>query len=175
VAESVAATVATPSPVAQAVPANASLVVVSITTADVWLDGEFVGKTRSGPPTAWVATRRAPLSVTPGHHTVVLKNAHAEDWVQEFDATAGQEVVFTANLERKPVTVVVHPGIPNDCTFTVGGMRYGTVGVQREFHLPPDPTTGPIVVFTCGGKTVQATLSKTEGGETLIVPEAVSL
>ncbi len=175
VAESVAATVATPTPVAQAVPANASLVVVSITTAEVWLDGVRVGKTRSGPATDWVATRRAPLSVTPGHHTVVLKNTHAEDWVQEFDAVAGQEIVFTANLERKPVSVIVHSGIPKDCKYTVRGVPYGSVDKMPRFDLPPDPTSGSLVVFTCSGKTIQATLPKTEGGEILFVPEAVSL
>lgn len=153
-------------------PTTASLVVVSGVPADVWLDDKAVGRTFGGPPDTWVATRKAPLSVSVGHHKLVLKNRSTDDWVVEFDARPGEIVVQTGELKRKPVTVLINFQVPKDCTYTVGGVPYGTVGKLGTFDLSePDP--GTPIVFTCGDKTMKSAIPKRFGGETVVVPASV--
>ena len=157
---------------ASAAPGTASLVVVSGVPADVWLDDKVVGRTFGGPPDTWIATRKAPLSVSVGHHKLVLKNRSSDDWVVEFDARPGEVVVQTGELKRKPVTVLIHFEIPRDCTYTVGGVPYGTVGKLGTFDLSePDP--GTPVVFACGDKVMKSAIPKRFGGETVVVPASV--
>ena len=162
-------------PVAVVAPATASLVVVSLTSAEVWLDNGLVGTTRTGPSTDWVASRKAPLSVAPGHHVLTLKYRNAEDWVQPFDATAGQQLEFMASPTRLPVNVVINRDVPKECSYTVDGMKYGQVANVNKFDLH-DPDPGTQVVFTCPDRTFTVSPCRNgqcNGGNTVIVPEAV--
>lgn len=162
-------------PVVAAAPANAKLVVVSLTSADVYVDNALVGTTRTGPSSEWVASRKAPLSVTPGHHVLTLKYRNAEDWVQPFDASPGQEIEFMASPTRLPVSVAINRDVPKECTYTVDGMKYGSVANVNKFDLH-DPDPGIQVVFTCPDRTFTASPCRNgqcNGGNTVIVPEAV--
>jgi serine/threonine-protein kinase len=171
VAPAVTAPVAAPSAVA---PSSGALIIRQDAPVDVFIDGKMVGSQHNRTPsTEWVAIARAPLSVSAGHHTVTLKNPYAEDWQQEFDIAAGQTLEIPARLERKKVTVVIHPDMPGDCTYSVGAVPYGPVAKVGQFELP-DPPPGTQMVFTCGSKKIVATLPSTHGGETIIVPVSVT-
>lgn len=163
------------SPLVAAAPVDASLVVVSMTSADVWLDGKLIGKTRTGPVADWVASSKSPHTIAPGPHSLTLKYRNAEDWVQEFIATPGQQVRFTPVLKRLPVTFMINSAVPHECSFTVGGVRYGNSVRQLDLD-EPDPNIQ--VIFTCGTKTQSVTPCRNaqcNGGGTVIVPESVNL
>lgn len=166
------ALVPTAAPTAAPVVTTASLVVVCSVPAEVWLDDKPVGHIFGGPPDTWVATRKAPLTVSVGHHTLVLKNRSTEDWSVAFDAKPGDQVIEQADLKRKPVTVLINPDIPAECTYTVGGVPYGTKGKVGSFDLL-EPEPGTPVVFTCGDKTLKSAIPKRFGGETVVVPATV--
>ena len=170
-----AAVAAPPVAVPVAAPVNGFLIIRQDTPVDVFLDGKMVGSQHNRTPsTDWVAIARSPLSVPAGRHTVTLKNPYAEDWEQQFEISAGQTLDISARLERKKVTVVIHPDMPGDCSYSVGSVLYGTVAKHGQFEIP-DPPPGTQLVFTCGTRKIVATLPSTHGGETVIVPVSVAL
>lgn len=149
----------------------ARVVITSSVPAEVYLDGLLVGKTREGPPSAWVGSRQRPLELPAGTHTVTLVNPHAERAEETFQVGAGELKELPFMLKRLPVLVSVHPQVPDDCELSVGGRPYGTVRDQRLLRLrDPDPDTE--LVFTCPDPpgVLRDIVGPTSGGESLIRP-----
>lgn len=177
-AETVRAAAARPLAAPPPAPAPATepgrVVISSSGPAEVYLDGELVGKTRDGAPSTWAGSRQRPLELAPGTYTVALENPHAERAEETFTLGPGERKELAFVLNRKPVTVSVNPRVPDECTLTVGGKPYGPVGVQRLFRLR-DPPADTELVFTCPEPlgTLRAQVGRTDGGESLVLPTAV--
>lgn len=142
------------------------------TWADVYVDGRLVGQRGKGPTSSWVATKQAPLQLSPGEHTVTLRNPHAEPWEQRVSLSAGEtRTIDEVELRRLPVHFTVNPQVPRDCRLTVGGVAYGTVEVSSSFELK-EPEPGTTVVFDCPAPlgTLRETIGATSGGEDVVVP-----
>lgn len=149
----------------------AEVVISSFIWAEVWLDGKKVGYTRKGPISEWVASSAAPLKVSPGEHTLMLRNDHAEPHEEVFVIGQGERKNFNIQLRRLPVTYTINPRMPRDCVVTVGSTRYGAVNdFGATFQLrEPDGTN---VKFSCPAPygEISLRLGPTAGGETLIIP-----
>ena len=151
---------------------DATLVVRGSTWAEVHLDGKKVGQWRHGPASNWVATEENPLRVSPGDHTLSLRNPYSEPFDVPVTLIAGEHKEVTVVLQRKPITFIVNTALPRDCLLTVGGVAYGTVEqFSGSFTLrEPDPATQ--LSFECPppwGR-VQAVIGATAGGETRVIP-----
>lgn len=155
---------------------EATLVIRGSTWAEVHLDGQKVGQVRQGPSSNWVATEENPLKVSPGSHTLSMRNPHSEPFDLALTLAPGERKEVTVELHRKPVTFIVNTALPRGCVLTVGGVAYGTVEQSSgSFTLrEPDPAT--LVSFDCPAPwgRVQAVVGATAGGETRVLPESVT-
>ena len=72
---------------------------VSMTSADVWLDGKLIGKTRSGPVAEWVASRLSPHSL-PGDQPQRPACAESGRDISQAPACSGLRLLWPAPGEN---------------------------------------------------------------------------
>jgi serine/threonine-protein kinase len=160
----------------QVAPASPGLVTVTSVSAgsvEVWLDGAKVGETRSGPATSWVATRKNPLQVGPGSHTLEFRQPFAETQVENFDIRPSERKDFTVSLRRRPVTFIVKKGIDRGCRLLVDGKPWGTVGELKGTFELRDPGAETQLLFECDDGTRHTQrVGLTNPGETHFVPDS---
>ena len=118
------------------------------------------------------------IPVPAGTHTLRVANDYSVPRTLEFTVQAGESLDLGAiELRPLPVTLVVNPSMPRDCTFEVrrtgGKTVYGLVGNVASFEMhEPDPTDE--VVFTCPGRDeLRYPIGVTEPGQPKVIPTAM--
>ena len=138
---------------------------------DVWLDGKFVGKFRTGRRRDWVGTAERPIPALAGPHRLELKNQGAEDYVEEFTMGAGETHHVRAELRSKATVFVINSLVPRNCDVTVGTTHYGVIDGFKGSFTPSNNERETQVVFRCPEKgRFEMKLPATRAGEETIFP-----
>lgn len=142
--------------------------------AEVWLDGQHIGKFRSGKREHWIGTKEQPISVSPGTHRLELKNQGAEDYVEEFTIGIGESRLVRAELKARKTVFVINGLIPRDCDVTVGTTHYGVIDGFNGSFTPTNSDRETPVLFDCPGKgRFEVKLPATRAGQVTIFPVEV--
>jgi len=132
--------------------ADVAAIVVSLATAswaDLYIDGERRGQVRMP----------MEIAVTPGAHTLTLRNAYAFDYNEPFEIAAGERLVFDGiTLRKKPITVRFADSVDPECQIlrndnligqAVGTLTAGSLTLQ-------DPDGWRALTLLCPGGTRQS-------------------
>jgi len=149
---------------ANEVPGKLKVVMDSPAWADVYLDGELLG--RANPKEG-----REP-EVPPGKHHLVVRHPLCKDWEQDITIEPGElESIWNVRMIEKPATVNIGDDIGDDCLVLLDNAQLGTAGqMGRQFGLP-EPRATHEVVFRCPEvEPITVNLEKTKPGATVVVP-----
>jgi len=118
---------------------------------DIFIDGEAHGRTG----------QRGDIAVTPGTHTLEIRNDHALPHQQSFTVEPGERrVIEVTGLQRKPVRFrLLDPPSP-ECVVMVDGIERGTVATMANTIRVRSPERPHNLTLQCPGDT---TLTKTLG------------
>lgn len=85
--------------------------------ADVWIDGEKIGRTGA----------IQPISLKPGSHEVRLENEYALPYKKNFSISSGEKTTLEVSLEYKPATIVIPDQIDAGCQTRLDEKMMGTI------------------------------------------------
>ncbi|MCK6525865.1 PEGA domain-containing protein, partial [Myxococcota bacterium] len=128
-------------PTAPAVAKDAELVVrlTEVGWAYVFVDGAEVGQVRQ-PLT---------LTMSPGVHTLTLRNAWAQDYTTTFSVSAGERRQFDVTLVKKPLQLRFAADLADDCALRVDGQSMGALGGLGRALALHDPDSAHVVELAC--------------------------
>jgi hypothetical protein len=123
--------------------ADAELVVrlTEVGWAYVFVDGAEVGQVRQ--PLA--------LTLSPGVHTLTLRNAWAQDYTTTFSVGAGERRQFDVTLVKKPLQLRFSSELADDCALRVDGQSMGGLGGLGRALALHDPDSAHVVELGCPG------------------------
>lgn len=134
--------------VSQAPAARDAELVVRLTEvgwAYVFVDGAEVGQVRQ-PLT---------LTLTPGVHTLTLRNAWAQDYTTTFSVSAGERRQFDVTLVKKPLQLRFAAELADDCALRVDGQSMGALGGLGRALALHDPDSAHVVELACPERDAQ--------------------
>ncbi|MBK9366025.1 MAG: protein kinase [Deltaproteobacteria bacterium] len=107
--------------------------------AYVFVDGAEVGQVRQ-PLT---------LTMSPGVHTLTLRNAWAQDYTTTFSVSAGERRQFDVTLVKKPLQLRFSTELADDCALRVDGQSMGALGGLGRALALHDPDSAHVVELGC--------------------------
>lgn len=165
-------------PAAMLPPASAKMAYVVLDNPrhrplSILVDRKLVGGYRNNTdPNAWIGTAERPIEMTPGAHTLELRNDGADPVEVALQLAAGETKTVAVILKRRPVTLVFKKTLNPACKLTIGGMEYqelsGFLGATDM--TDPDPDT--IIKYECPAPvgTFEERLGRTTAGDTVFLP-----
>jgi len=99
-------------------PPASLLVTVPGSWGDIYIDGGLRGRTGSV----------GLISLTPGTHTLEIRNDHALPYRRKFSVAPGEsKTIEVTSLQRKPARIRLTGASSGDCTVVVDGVKRGTI------------------------------------------------
>ena len=115
------------------------LVTVSGAWADIWIDGERVGRTGDGA-----------ISVSPGTHQLRLENEFAMPHEEEFTVLPGQtHSINVTEMKRKPAAVILPQALDKDCQVSLDETEAGTLQSINYVITIEDPNETHRLLIRC--------------------------
>lgn len=105
-----------------------------------------------GQPEGWKTNSPDPLELTPGNHTVTVRNPLARDRTFDVTVAAGETVRREVTLDLLPVAVTVPDDWGGECAVQIDGTPRGTLSeLGFGFDLPRAPGATYAVDLVCKG------------------------
>jgi len=128
----------------------------------IYIDGVYEGRT---------GARREPISVTPGTHTLTVKNDLAFPHEERFTVAPGEVLdITTPALQRRPATVVLSDTLDASCVITLDGAELGTVSSLGGAFSLDAPDQPHAVHILCPDGAQDLTVGPLLGGESARIP-----
>ncbi len=130
--------------------------------ADVYVDGERVGRTPTG------GTR---FETTAGRHELLLSNPAGKDYRRDFEVEPGATAEFKAvPLQRKAVQVAFRSTLEDTCTVWQDGLELGTLSTVGRTRVIEDSDRDHALEIRCpSGFTTDLTVGPKQAGTVVYV------
>ena len=122
------------------------LVTVRGAWADIWIDGDRVGRTGDGP-----------ITVTPGTHTLRLENEFAIPHEEQFTVAPGEShSIDVTDLKRKPSAIIIPDELDSGCQASLDESPLGTLQALKYSITIQSPNESHRLLIQCADNTQYA-------------------
>ncbi len=106
--------------------------------ADIWIDGDKVGRTGEGA-----------IDVQPGKHTLELRNTYAMPHRQSFEVAAGERREVLVEQLQPKLVVRLGSDVADDCVVSLDGRSRGRVADAGRALDVPEPGAAHVLELGC--------------------------